>query len=348
MIDLSQFKNIAVIQTAFLGDVVLSLPMIQTIRNSNPSAEVSLITTPAASAFGYLAKAADKVISYDKRGLQSGIKGIRYIAGLLKENGTDCIFGLHRSLRSSLITYFVKPEFSVGFRNASLSLVYKKRVKYPVHYHEIDRDLELLSVFSGLSNICSELKDVELVDLDEEMEYVEFLLQQKTGKSQRKIIAVAPGSVWPTKRWHKDHFAGLCGLLLERDFLPVLTGSEQDAPLCEEIAKDSGAISIAGETSLSQTVAFLRKSELLVTNDSAPTHFAGLAGCKCITIFGPTSPIFGFAPRGLHDISLHDDSLECSPCRIHGSKKCPVGTHECMTNIKPDMVYASIVDVLEK
>lgn len=346
MIEISQFRNIAVIQTAFLGDVVLSLPMIQTIRNANPSAEITLITTPAASAFGYLVKAVDKVISYDKRGLQSGIKGIRYISDLLKEYKTDCIIGVHRSLRSSLITRFVNPEFSVGFRNAALSLVYKKKVNYLNHFHEIDRNLELLNVFNCLERICSDLNDVELLELNEEMEFIEFLLQQKSDHARRKIIAVAPGSVWPTKRWHKEYFAKLCKILLDDGYLPVLTGSEADAPLCSEIANDSGAISIAGETSLSQSIAFLRQSEILVTNDSAPTHFAGLAGCNCITMFGPTSPIFGFAPRGSKDISLHDDSLECSPCRIHGSRKCPVGTHACMTNIKPDMVYASILDFL--
>jgi heptosyltransferase II len=343
MADISNFKRIAIIQTAFLGDVVLSLPLIQNIRNSSPSSEITLLTTPAGVSLGYIAKAVDKVTNYDKRGIHSGIKGIKHAAMLLKENGTDCIIGLHRSLRSSLITFYTKPKFSVGFSNAALSLIYKKRVSYQKQLHEIDRNIELLSVFKDIDITTRELKDIELINLNEESDYIHLLLRQNGLTENDIIIAIAPGSIWATKRWHPEHYIELSRMINSYGYKAVIIGSKDDADLCNEIANRSGSVSIAGEATIPQTICFLRQAQTLVTNDSAPTHFAGLAGCKCITIFGPTSPQFGFAPRGEKDVVLQDDSLKCKPCRIHGSKKCPIDTLDCMTNITPEMAFEEIL-----
>jgi heptosyltransferase-2 len=160
------------------------------------------------------------------------------------------------------------------------------------------------------------------------------------------IVAIAPGSVWATKRWKQEYFAQLSILINDSGFKAVMIGSKDDSKLCKEIATKSNSLSIAGKATIPQTISFLQMAKALITNDSAPTHFAGLAGCPCITIFGPTSPLFGFAPRGKHDVIMQDDSLKCKPCRIHGSKKCPIGTHECMVNIKPDMVFSELKRVL--
>jgi len=155
-------------------------------------------------------------------------------------------------------------------------------------------------------------------------------------------VAIAPGSVWATKRWKKEFFIELSSMINNNGLKAVLIGSKDDSELCKEIATQSNSLSIAGEASIPQTISFLQNAKAIVTNDSAPTHFAGLAGCPCITIFGPTSPIFGFAPRGENDVVIQDESLKCKPCKIHGSDKCPVGTHECMINISPEMVFRKL------
>jgi len=342
MRELSEFKRIAIIQTAFLGDVVLSLPLIQNIRNNAPGSEITLLTTPAASSIANICDAIDKVISYDKRGIHSGIKGIKRSAMLLKENKTDLIIGLHRSLRSSLITFYTKPEYSVGFRNAALSIIYKKRTAYQKQLHEIDRNIELLAAFKNIAITARELTGVKLLNLDEESDYIHLLLSRNGLSENDKIVAIAPGSVWATKRWKKEYFIQLSKMINESGFKSVMIGSKEDSTLCEDIAINSNSVSIAGKSTIPQTIALLQIASSIVTNDSAPTHFAGLVGCPCITIYGPTSPIFGFAPRGASDIVLQDDSLKCKPCRIHGSDKCPVGTHECMSNIKPEKVFAEL------
>ncbi len=345
MAEIAEFRNIAIIQTAFLGDVALSLPFIENIRNNAPLSEITLLTTPAASSLGFIANAVDYVISYDKRGIHRGIRGIKLAAEQLKKRNTDCIIGLHRSLRSSLITFFAKPEFSVGYSNAAFSLVYKKRATYRKHLHEIDRNIELFTGFDGTSISVRQLAEVELRNLDEESEYVYTLLKKYKLSDEDKLIAIAPGSVWATKRWKKEYFIALSSMMKDSGYHPIMIGSAQDKGLCREIAEKSNSVSLAGEATIPQTIAFLRIAQAIVTNDSAPTHFAGLAGCPCVAIFGPTSPIFGFAPRGINDVVLQDDKLKCKPCRIHGSKECPVGTHECMLNITPEMVFNAIGNI---
>ncbi|MBK9246855.1 MAG: glycosyltransferase family 9 protein [Ignavibacteria bacterium] len=122
----------------------------------------------------------------------------------------------------------------------------------------------------------------------------------------------------------------------------VFVGGVEDIELCSRLAHNSKAISLAGETSLLQTIALLRLCSALITNDSAPTHLAWIAGCRTITIYGPTSPIFGFAPRGETDIILENTFLKCRPCAIHGGNVCPIGTHECMKSITPLMATRTI------
>lgn len=134
--------------------------------------------------------------------------------------------------------------------------------------------------------------------------------------------------------------------LKENGYSAVLIGSESDKSLCGRIALNSGDISFAGDFSLPQTLYFLSLCSLTITNDSAPTHFAGLVKCPTITIFGPTSPIFGFTPRGNNDKVIEIKDLDCRPCAIHGGKICPKNTHECMKSISPELVFKEALEIL--
>ncbi|MFA6571811.1 MAG: glycosyltransferase family 9 protein, partial [Bacteroidota bacterium] len=162
----------------------------------------------------------------------------------------------------------------------------------------------------------------------------------------QEIVLIAPGSIWATKRWLPEHFAVLCGMLKNRGFIPVLTGSKSDSSLCAEIAGISGAANLCGQTTIPQTIYLMQKSRLLVTNDSAPTHFAYLAGCPALVIYGPTSPKFGFGPRGEKDKMIQLEGLKCSPCRIHGSDKCPIKTFDCMKKLLPERVFKMCMEMI--
>ncbi len=345
---LHSFKNIAIIQTAFLGDVALVLSLAQLLKNAAPGADISLITTPAAASVANCATALDTVISYDKRGKYAGFSGISKFAQTLKKHEFDCIIAPHKSFRTALLTRFLKPEYSVGFKNAAGSFLYSETVEFPSHLHEIHRNLSLLKAFeNGEEFLKKAVPEVAMKIPAADVEFSENFLLKNHITSDDVVIGIAPGSVWATKRWRIEHFKTICAELLKSGFKVILTGGREDRELCREIIGNTRAINAAGETTLPQTLALLKKMSVLVCNDSAPTHLAGLVKCPVITIFGPTSPIFGFAPLGELDEILENETLQCRPCEIHGGNVCPIGTHECMKSIAPDLVFKTVEKVLK-
>lgn len=347
-IKIENIRRIAVIQTAFIGDVVLSFPLIDSLKKIAPNAEITFITTPASFPMAGAVVSVDDIIAYDKRGEHRGYKGIKYIAGELKKASIDCIVSPHRSLRSTLISALSGAIYRIGFNKNACSFLYNYKIPYINHKHEIERNLSLLSAFDCDYVSFPKLNSVKFNISDKDKFHVHSMLSMRGISSHEKYIAIAPGSVWPTKRWIKENYIELSKMFLDYGIKPVLLGSDEDIELCGDIAKVSGAYNMAGETTLLQTIYLLSGAELAITNDSAPIHLSGLADCSVIAVFGPTSREFGFSPVGDGDIIIENEELDCRPCRIHGSKKCPIKTHECMTSILPDKVFKTAMKILDK
>lgn len=346
--ELKSFKNIAIIQTAFLGDVALALYLAETIKQFNINAKLTFVTTPASASFVSCHETIDYVITYDKRGIHSGYKGIRYLAGNLKELKIDCVISPHRSLRTSLLTYFSNAKYSVGFDKNALSFLYNKRINYILGNHEVDRNASLLKAFSDTDEIINTLPSIELNISDDDKSFIDFLLATHLKNGQKQIIALAPGSIWDTKRWPKEYFSELSIKLNDAGFIPVIVGSGKDIAIGKIFEKNNNIINLVGETTLPQLIYLLSISTLLITNDSSPTHFAGLVNCPTLTIYGPTIPEFGFSPKGNYSKSLGIQGLKCRPCSIHGANKCPTGKFDCMKLQTPEKVFKAAMDVLEK
>lgn len=342
---LKSFKHIAIIQMAFLGDTALALPLAQVIKNNHPEASISFISTPKSAAISSCAKAIDRIIAYDKRGARKGLDGIKRTAEFIQELECDCIISCHRSLRTTLLTMLSKPQYSVGFSNSALSFLYKTRVKYDKTIHETDRNLSLLTGFSDYQNIDINNRKVELDFADEDI--MQTLSSVPDGVfNAGGLVALAPGSIWATKRWKENHFISLIQKLRELELDCILIGSYEDKSICERIAKDTEALNLAGVLTIPQSIYLLSKCRLLITNDSAPTHFAGLVDCPTITIYGPTSPVFGFGPTSKNSFTAEAEGLDCRPCHIHGLNECPLKTHVCMENVTPEKIIEYVRQIL--
>jgi heptosyltransferase-2 len=175
----------------------------------------------------------------------------------------------------------------------------------------------------------------------------EFLL----GRASRDLVAIAPGSVWATKRWPLDHFRSLVDELIARGCRVVVIGGGEDAELCERLTKRFPSDKVddaCGRLTPLQSAEMLRRCRVLVTNDSAPMHLAAAFGTPCVAIFGPTVPEFGFAPFGPQHIIIERKALWCRPCTPHGGARCPTGTHECMTGISVNEVSQAVFRLLER
>lgn len=342
MIDIKQYKRVIIVQTAFIGDTVLSAYFAQKIKDNHPKAEIAFVCTPISSEIISKIKCIDKVIDYDKRKVQKGIKGIKQIADEINKWNADLVFGLHRSLRSSILAKYINAKLKVGFSNAALSSVYNINAKYYFNLHEINRNSELLSPFgigieSGLSSV--DISDFKASD---------FVNQLSSELDNTEAILVAPGSIWATKKWPPENFKRLTEILRNRGYRIIVSGSEKEKDLCEFVVGSSEAINLAGKATLAETMKIMSKCRLVICNDSAPTHLAMLAKTNVLAIYGATSPIFGFYPIGDNSKSIINSKVDCSPCLIHGSNECPIGTFACMKGIKPDDVADKAIALIRK
>ena len=341
------FSHIAIIQTAFLGDIALTLPLADTIRRFHPSAQITFISTPIAKPFVQSTASINNVLSFDKRKSQSGLKGIVQFSNTLRKLNVECIIAPHRSFRTTLLTYLTRPITSVGFSRNAASFLYSRKVEYQANLHEVERNISLLQVFNDIQIPINALIPPPSITIPEADTSKIYNLIEKKGL-KIPIIAIAPGSVWATKRWCEDYFVTTAQFLKAKGYSCVFIGGNDDIELCWRLALASGAISLAGETTIIQTIALLKLCSALLTNDSAPTHLAWIAGCPTATIFGATSPKFGFAPRGEASVVLQNETLSCRPCAIHGGNRCPLGTLECMKSVRPERVGLTIESIVTK
>lgn len=333
-------KNL-LIQTAFPGDSILTLPFIQELKKLDQSNEIDVVSTPVSASIFRASPSVSKVFPFEKRGGHKGIKGIMKFASLLKSEKYATVYSLHRSVRSSLLVNLVNADFSVGFSNSSFKFVYDKLMDYEYNSHEVKRSLKFLGEYPG-----DEWKILpKIVATPEEIEKVTKFKVENNLDSD--YIIVAPGSVWETKRYPVKHYAEIVASLNSRGMRTVITGSENERGLGEEIVEIVGkeVVNSCGQLSIVETVELFRGAKLVITNDSAPTHFAMAADAPVLTIYCSTVPEFGFygySPKSYYITKM----VSCKPCGIHGHKKCPNGSFECGTSIYPYEVLKKVEEIL--
>jgi heptosyltransferase-2 len=336
------FSKILMIQTAFIGDAILTLPLIQSLKMKYPHSSIDVTVVPRTAELFEHHPAISKIVPYDKRGKDKGLKGLWRLRTLLNEQNYDLILVPHRSLRSALLTWLLRPKLSIGFDRSAGRWIFKKTVRYDPSIHEIERNLSLLNPLN-IPDVTITLP--RLYPSDQDVITVDSMFHEFGLHRYKSIGAVAPGTIWNTKRWPANRFASVCEQLASDKIALVLIGGKEDRELCEEVkalAQSKNIYSLAGRLSLLQSAEMIRRCKVLLSNDSAPMHLAVAVGTPVIAIFGATIPGYGFAPRGPHDVVVETLGLKCRPCSIHGGNKCPIMTFDCMVAIHPEMVVQKV------
>jgi heptosyltransferase-2 len=325
-----------VIQTAFLGDAVLTTPLIAELATRGP---VDVVTTPAAGLVLANNPAIRMVLTYDKHGADAGIGGFMRLARRLRDARYDAAYIAQQSVRSGALALASGVPVRHGFATAAGKLFYNTRVPYRRDVHHAQRLLDLAGVPAPV-----ELRP-RLFPGIAERAAVDRLLALNESASEAPLVALAPGSVWATKRW--PYFPDVARNLGHEARIVVI-GSPHDAALAKEVARAGGtsAINAAGQLSLLGSAELIRRCAAIVTNDSSPQHLAAAMGTPTVTLFGPTVPGFGFGPLSPDSTSLGLASLACRPCDSHGPAKCPLGHWRCMLELSPQQVVACVRDIL--
>lgn len=334
-------EKILVIQTAFIGDAILTLPMLQKLKEMYPGSEVDVVSNPGTSVVFSYSPAVNSVYVLDKkREHKSILSAIRFAKQLKQKNYTK-LYSPHRSFRTALIVFFSGIQESYGFDNASLRHFYKHIVKYNYNTHEVKRNLELIGFRDEDWKILPQLT----ISSEKREKINNFLIQQNLDDNS---VALAPGSIWDTKRYPAEYFEKIIKFFIKIDYKVILVGSSKDEVLCNSLVSrfKQNVISAAGIFSIPESIEILKKVKLLISNDSAPTHMGMCANIPVLTLYCSTSSTFGFYPYNEGSGYLSYDDLFCKPCGIHGYEKCPLGTFKCGYNLVPEIVIPKIEEMI--
>jgi heptosyltransferase-2 len=324
-----------VIQTAFLGDVVLTIPLLQALAERH--GPVDVVTTPGAASLIETHPAVRRVVRWDKHGEKG--PGAWGLGRELRDQGYERVYLPHRSVRSALIAKLTGAKARIGFADAPLlsRALYTETHRRDTTKHESERLLSLLGTARDPRPATS--WSMALTESDKSKADAWM-----TANGVRDgFIALAPGSIWGTKRW--PYYPELAKLLGERQV--VVIGGKDDATLAEAIlAAAPNAKSSAGQLSLRESAALIQRAAALVTNDSSPLHLATAVGTPILAIFGSTVPAFGYGPIRPGD-RVAEIPLDCRPCSSHGPQVCPLGHHNCMKQQSAESVLQQVRSLLK-
>ena len=349
-------RNIAVWNTAFLGDAVLTLPLIQTLAEAFPEAALDFYVRRGFAPLFEAHPAIRTVYEYDKRPQAgSGRPGSLWRMGrTLASRGYDLWIGAHPSPRSALLARLSGARVRVGYNKLGPAgfLCYTRQVPRRFgELHEIERLLELARPVlpAGFQLDKPHCHWPELVLPEAAREAAEIF--RNTLVPEGPMLGLHPGSVWGTKRWTISGFSEIARRSAERGaHVLVFAGSGEEA-VAKEVISRAGLEGnpllhdFSGALSLTDLAARLALLQCYVSNDSGPMHIAWAQHTPVTALFGPTVRSLGFFPRG-EQAKVFEVPLSCRPCGLHGPQTCPLGHHHCMTEIDVELVWEDVASKL--
>jgi heptosyltransferase-2 len=337
--------RILIAQTSFLGDVVLSTPVSAALRRRYPDAHITMLVRPETAGVLEEHPAVDAVLTDDKRGRERGLGSLRVVRRL-RQGHFDLALALHKSFRTAWMLAAAGIPRRIGFRQSAGWFLYHRRVQRDATRHDVERNL---SILAGIDiDPTTAISRPFVACPAAAMARLQPLLDAHDVGPDTRLIGVAPGSAWATKRWTVDGFAALLDDV-QRDLgaIPVLLGARGDVAYAEAVERAAATpvINLVGQTDLGMLIAAIDRCLVLVTNDSAPMHIAVARNTPVVAIFGPTTPAQGYGPYSDRAVVVQRE-LSCRPCSRHGGPVCPIGTHACMREISHADVLRAVTELL--
>ncbi|MDX2359844.1 MAG: glycosyltransferase family 9 protein [Crocinitomicaceae bacterium] len=311
-------KRILIIQTAFLGDVILATPVVSELKRLFPDSSIDFLLKKGNESL--LSNHADigKVFILDKS--NGKWKSIRGLIKAFRKEQYDLVINLHRFGSSGIIAGRSGGKKRYGFKRNPFSFLFTKSFKHVIGdgTHEVERNLSMIQEFGAASKVRPSLYPSE-----EDQSFVSEYVKEK-------YYCMAPSSVWFTKQLPKHKWVELIQSI-ENDTIYLL-GAPSDAELCDEIkslADSNEVVNLAGKLSLLQSAALMKGATRNYVNDSGPLHLASAMNADVTAFFCSTVPDFGFGPLSDDSEIKQVNGLECRPCGLHGHKECPKGHFKC-------------------
>jgi heptosyltransferase-1 len=331
-------KKLLIIKPSSLGDVVHSLPFLNSIRSCFPKAEIHWVIAKGLEGLLEGNTMIERLIVIDKDSWKkisraaSTLRELRDLLGQIGGGRYDLAVDLQGLLRSGLIAFASGARVRIGFSEAreGSSFFYNWKVEGGKEIHAVDRYLKVADAL-GCATGSPVFPFPMAAGTQRE---VEDLL-----KEVGEYVAVVPGARWSTKIWPAEYFGRLVSFL---PFRCVVVGSAADKEIAEKVVETSGgkALSLAGRTDVAGLIRVMSGARFAISNDSGPMHIAAAFGVPVVAIFGPTSAS-RTGPYGSHHLIIQSGA-HCAPCF---RKKC--ADPKCMSDISPELVYRKMEKLLK-
>ena len=321
-------KKILVIQTAFIGDVILATALIEKLHQQFPQAKIDLLVRKGNESLVKGHPFLNMVLIWNKKENKYG--NLFSILKKIRQQGYDEVINCQRFFSTGLLTVFSKGRNKVGFDKNPLSILFTKKIKHQIgegkeNLHEVKRNHQLIKHLTdeqpALPKLYPSKRDFEKV------------------KKEEDYICIAPTSVWFTKQLPAEKWIDLISRLPKEKTI-FLLGAPNDKDACEKIkiaAQHPKVSNLAGELNLLQSAALMQKAKMNYVNDSAPLHLASSMNAPVTAVFCSTVPSFGFTPlSSVRRVVETKQKLDCRPCGLHGFKACPKGHFKCSELVLKD------------
>jgi heptosyltransferase II len=318
-------KSFLVIQTAFIGDVILATAVVEKLHRVYPNAAIDFLLRKGNESLLTGHPQIREVLVWDKK--RGKIKNLFKMTGQVRTNRYEVIVNIHRYASSGLITAFSGASQKIGFKKNPWSFAFTRKIRHDFgsNVHEVDRNQKLIE------SLTDSIR--ELPRLYPSVQDFERVKKFQTGN----YICVAPTSVWFTKQFPAAQWIDFIRSIANQFEHVYLLGAPTDKSVCDSIQKGVGSdrvVTLAGQLSFLESAALMKEATMNFVNDSAPMHLASAMDAPVTAIYCSTIPAFGFGPLSTKSVIVQTtENLSCRPCGSHGHKACPQGHFKCATTV---------------
>ena len=336
-------QKFLVIQTAFIGDVVLATGLIEKLHAQFPAAQIDLLVRKGNEALLAGHPWLHEVLVWDKK--KGKLKNLWQMGRRIRRNRYDTVINVQRFAATGLLTVFSGAHETIGFDKNPLSRFFSKRVPHIVQQaggpvlHEIERNQELIKDITDGSPAKPRLYPTAAD------------LEKVRGYKGSPYVTISPASVWFTKQYPAEKWIDLVKKI-PAAYHVYLLGAPSDRELCEGI-REGGAlpassgptiINLSGQLSFLQSAALMTDAAMNYVNDSAPMHFASSVNAPVTAVYCSTIPSFGFGPLSDKKYIVEIlEPLDCRPCGLHGYRACPRGHFNCAHRIEDRQLLETLI-----
>ena len=311
-----------IIQTAFIGDVILATPVIEALQKKFPEATIDFLLRKGNENLLQEHPHLRKLYVWNKK--EGKYKSLLRLSKQIRKEKYDAVINIHRFGSSGFLVFRSGAKQKIGFDKNPFSFSYTTKIHHEIGNgkHEVERNLQLLETLTGRT------EEKPRLYLSTENKAKVKAYQDET------YICIAPTSVWFTKQFLTHKWKKLIGHYSKK-YKIYLLGAPADEKACDALASgEENVVNLAGKLSLMDSAALIKDAKMNFVNDSAPMHLASAMNAPVTAVFCSTVPDFGFGPLSDQSKLVETkEKLECRPCGLHGYKTCPKEHFNCAEKI---------------